>query len=55
VGRHPKVKKRLKVKKYDLILLAVYKHYGVEFEDGEEAIAFATKMMEWEEKEKEQY
>ena len=48
-------KKRMKIGKKLLILLSVYKVYRVEFEDQDEAVEFIKKMIEWEEKEKEEY
>ena len=48
-----KLKKKLGVKQSQLVLLAVYKMYGVEFEDGDEALEFVKKMQDWEDKEDE--
>ena len=44
-------KKRLKCGKELMILLSVYKVYGMSFDDQDEAVDFVRKMMEWEEKE----
>ena len=52
MGRKPReVKKRLNVRKKELILLAVYKVYGAEFDDSDIATEFVQKMIEWEENE----
>ena len=40
-----KVKKHLGIKKQDLILLAVYIAYGVEFDEREDAVEFVLNMI----------
>ena len=46
-----KIKKFLGIKKEQLILLAVWKRYRMEFSDMNEALEFVEKMITWEEKE----
>ena len=40
------IKKYLKVRKEQLIMLAVYKKYGKEFDNVEDACSFMSKIME---------
>ena len=50
-----KIKKRLGIKKEQLILLATYKVFGMEFKYIDEAMEFVDKMMQWERNENEQW